>query len=95
MKKYMELTHWDWVTYLCISKLTIIGSDNALLPGRHQAIIWTNGRVLLIGTLKTHFNEILSEIHIFKKIHLKMSDLNVLSIILDHIIMKLDGDTVH
>ena len=26
-------------TYLCIGKLTIIGSDNGLLPGQHQAII--------------------------------------------------------
>ena len=32
-----------------ISKLTIIGSDNDLYPGRHQAIIWTNPRMLLIG----------------------------------------------
>ena len=26
----------------CFSKLTIIGSDNGLLPGRSQAIIFTN-----------------------------------------------------
>ena len=44
-----KLTHWDRVTHICISKLTIIGSDNGLLPGQRQAIIWTNARILLIG----------------------------------------------
>ena len=33
------LTHWGRVTHTCISKITIIGSDNGLLPGQHQAII--------------------------------------------------------
>ena len=36
------LTHWGQVTYICISKSTIIVSDNGLSPGRCQAIIWTN-----------------------------------------------------
>ena len=27
-------THWGWVTYICVSNLTIIGSDNGLSPGR-------------------------------------------------------------
>ena len=48
--------------HICISKLTIIGSDNGLLSGQHQAIIWTNIRILLIGPLGTNFNEILIEI---------------------------------
>ena len=63
------------MTHICVSKLTIIGSDNGLSPGRRQAIIWTNAGVLLIGTLGTNFNEILNKIHIFsfKKIPLKMS----------------------
>ena len=58
-----------------ISKLSIIGSDNILLPGRRQAIIWTNAAILLIETLGIIFSEIWSEIHIFyfKKMHLKMS----------------------
>ena len=43
------LTPWGWVKHICISKLTIIGSDNGLLPGRHQAIIWTNTGILLSG----------------------------------------------
>ena len=38
--------------HICISKLTIIGSDNGLSPGRRQAIIWTNARILLIKSLK-------------------------------------------
>ena len=68
------LTHWGRVMHICISKLTIIGSDNSLWPIRHQAIIWTNVGLLLIQTLGTNFSEILSEIHTFslKKIHLKM-----------------------
>ena len=48
-----------------VSKLTIIGSDNGLSPGRRQAIIWTNSGILLIRTLGTNFSEILSEIHAF------------------------------
>ena len=69
------LTHWGRVTHICVSKLTIIGSDNGLSPGRRQAITWTNIGILLIGTLGTNFSEMLIEIHTFsfKKIHLKMS----------------------
>ena len=44
-----SLTHWGWVMHICICKLTTIGSDNGLLPGLHQAIIWTNAGILLIG----------------------------------------------
>ena len=69
------LTHWGRVTHICVSKLTIIGSDNGLSPGRRQAIIWTNAGILLVRTLGTNFSEILSEIHAFsfKEIHLKIS----------------------
>ena len=70
-----ELTHWGRVTHICVSKLTIIGSDNGLSPGRRQAIIWTNAEILLIGPLGTNFSEILIGIQKFpfKKMHLKMS----------------------
>ena len=44
-----RLTHWGQVTQICAGKLTIIGSDNGLSPGRHQAIIWINDGMLLIG----------------------------------------------
>ena len=69
------LTHWGRVTHICVSNLTIIGSDNGLSPGRRQAIIWTNVGILLIGPPGTNFSEMLIEIHTFsfKKIHLKMS----------------------
>ena len=69
------LTHWGRVTHICVSKLAIIGTDNGFSPGRRQAIIWTNDGILLIRTFRTHFSEIVSEIHTFllKKMHLKMS----------------------
>ena len=47
------LTHWDRVTHTYASRLTIIGSDNGLSPGRRQDIIWTNAGKLLIGPLGT------------------------------------------
>ena len=59
------LTHWGRVTHICVGKLTIIGSDNGLSPERRQAIIWTNGGILLIGPLGTNFSEMLTEIHTF------------------------------
>ena len=60
------------MTHMFVSKLTIIGSDKGLSPGRRQAIVWTSAGILLIRTLGTHFSEILSEIHtfFFKKMHL-------------------------
>ena len=69
------LTHWGRATHICVGKLTTIGSDDGLSPGRRQAIIWTNAGILLIGPLGTNFSEILIEIHTFssKKMHLKMS----------------------
>ena len=79
------------MTHKCVGKLTIIGSDNGLSPGRRQAIIWTNAGILLSGHLGTYFSEKLIKIQTFslKKIRLKMSSakccpfrigLNVLSI---------------
>ena len=46
------LTHWGRARHICVSKLTIIGSDNGLSPGRRQAIIWTIAGILLIGSLR-------------------------------------------
>ena len=62
------------MTHICVVKLTIIGSDNGLLPGLHQAIIWTNAGIFLIGAIGTNFSGILSEIHKFslEKMRLKM-----------------------
>ena len=84
------------MTHICVRKLTIIVSDNGLLPGLHQAIIWTNAGTLLIQTLETIFNEILSKINTFsfKKMHLKMSVCEmVIDIACD--IMALQGLTWH
>ena len=71
-------THWGRVTHICVSKLTIIGSDNGLSPGRRQAVIWTNAGILLIAPSGTNFSEILIELHTFPfmKMHLKMSSGN-------------------
>ena len=91
-----DLTHWGRVTHICVSKLTTIGSDNGLSPGWRQAIIWTNAGILLIGTLRTNFSEIVCEIHTFSftKMHFKMSfgtwqpfclGLNVLTLVVPEI----------
>ena len=70
-----SLTHWGRVTHICVSKLTIIGSDNGLSPERHQAVIWTNAGILLNRRLGTNFSEILigNQTFSFKKMHLEMS----------------------
>ena len=70
-----KLTHWDRVMHICVSELTIIGSDNGLSPGRRQAIIWNNAGLLLIEPLGTKVSEISIRIlkFSFKKMHLNMS----------------------
>ena len=82
------------MTHICVSNLTIIGSDNGLSPARCQAIIYTNAGISLIRTIGKNFSEILSEISTFpfKKMHLKMSSgkrwpiclgLNVLNVLME------------
>ena len=72
---FTTLTHWGQVTQICVSILTIIGSDNGLSPERRQAIIWTDAGVLVIEPLGTNFIGILIGIQTFsfKTMHLKMS----------------------
>ena len=48
--------------HICISKLAIIAVYNGLLPGQHQALIWTHASILLIGPLGVKFSEILFKI---------------------------------
>ena len=69
------LTHWGRATLICVSKLTIVGSNNDLPPGRYQAIIWINAGILLIRPLEITFSEIIIDIYTFsfKKMHLKTS----------------------
>ena len=63
------------MTHICVGKLTIIGSDNGLSPGRRQAIIWTSVGILSSGPLGTNFSEVFIEIETFSftKMHLNMS----------------------
>ena len=74
-KMASALTHWGRVTHICVSRLSITGSDNGLSPGRRQAIIWTNAGILLIGPLGTNFSENLIKIlpFLFTKMRLKVS----------------------
>ena len=69
------LTHCGPVRHICISKLTIIGPDNGLLPSQHQVIIRPNARMLITWTIGRDFSKIISKIHLFefRKIDLKMS----------------------
>ena len=52
-----------WQIYASVNWATF-GSDNCLVPGRHQAIVWTNAGVLLSRPSETNFCEILIVIHI-------------------------------
>ena len=68
------LTHWGWVTHICVSRSTNTGSDNGL-SDRRQAISWTYTRILITGPFEANISELLIEIRIssFKKMHLKRS----------------------
>ena len=63
------------MTHVCVSKLTIIGSDNGLSPGWRQAIIWSNAGILLVRNLrnKFHWNYKQNSYIIIKKMHLNVS----------------------
>ena len=68
---WIGLTHWGRVTPICVNKLTIIGSDYGLSPGRRQAIIWNKAGILLIGNkLQSNINQI--NTFSFKKMDLEM-----------------------
>ena len=61
------------MTHICVTKVTIIVSDNGLSPVRRQAIICYNAGILLIGSLGTNFSEIEIVTFSFKKMRLKVS----------------------
>ena len=88
----MSLTHWGWVMYKCFSNLTIIMSDNGLLPSHCHAIFWTSAGMLLIGHLETNLSAILIKIHTFslKKIHLKLLSAKWQPFCLSLIVLKED-----
>ena len=56
-----DSTHWGRVTHICVSKLTIIGSDNSLMSSRCQAIIWTNAGIFLMSYIfiKNAFEQVI------------------------------------
>ena len=67
------LFYWGRVTHICVGKLTIIGSDNGLWPGRRQAIIWTNAGILLIRSLGTNFSLKRNSYIFIQEMHMKTS----------------------
>ena len=71
---FVKLIEIEWRKVASV-KLTIIGSDYGLLPGRHQAITLTNAGMVLIRPLGKKISEIFIEIQTFpfKKMHLKTS----------------------
>ena len=54
------LTQWGLVMHICVSNLNLIDSDGSLSPDRREAIFWINDVILLIGPVRTNFNEILT-----------------------------------
>ena len=70
------LTHWGRVTHICVSKLTIIGSDNGLSADGRQATIWNNAEILLIRPLGTNFNEMSIEILTFSWMKMRLKVLS-------------------
>ena len=52
MKLNLLLTHWGRVTHICVSKLSVTGSDNDLSLDRRQAIIWTKCWNIVNWTLR-------------------------------------------
>ena len=51
--------------HICVSKLTTIGSDNGLSPGRRWAVIWTNAGILFVGPFWTNLSDTITEIQTF------------------------------
>ena len=78
---FSYLVEAEWRIY--VTNLAIIGSENGLSPGWHQAIIRTNAGILLIAPLGANFSETLIGIQTFswKKIHLNMSSAKMAAIL--------------
>ena len=95
----VTLIHWGRVTHKCNNKLMIIGSDNGLLPGWHQAIIWTNAGIFSITPWGTTFRQFVFEIQIFsfKKMHLKTlsAKWKPFCLSLNVLLMKVDVESSH
>ena len=59
--------------HICFSKLSIIGSDNVLLPDRKQAIIWKKQCCTFVNTLRPRQNGRHFAVDIFKYIILNQN----------------------
>ena len=60
------LTHWSRVTHLCVSKLSILGSDNGLSPRRRQDFLnqyWDIVNLTLGNKLQWNLNRNLIYFH--------------------------------
>ena len=42
------LTHWNWVTYICVYEMNIVCLDNGFAPDGRQAIMWTDGAIMSV-----------------------------------------------
>ena len=60
-----NLNSFPHLLHICIGKLVIIGSGNALSPVQCQAITWTNADLLSFGSLGINFSKILIKIQNF------------------------------
>ena len=65
------LDHWGRVKHICVSNLTIIGSDNGLSHSRRHYL--NQCRIIVNWTPRKKFSEILIKSFSFKKMRLKMS----------------------
>ena len=65
------------MTHIRVGKITIIGSNNRLSPGRHLVIIWINVGISLIGPLRTKFSEILIFVqeNVFKNVTCELASI--------------------
>ena len=52
--------------HMCVSKISIIASDNGLSPSRFWSIIRINAVILLIGSLGIYLSEILVEMKLIR-----------------------------
>ena len=66
MRKPGYLIEAKWPMYPSVTS-AIINSDNALSPGRHQVINWTNSGMVFIGPLGTNLSNYNRNSYIFIK----------------------------
>ena len=68
-------TYWGRLVNICVSDLTIIGSDNGLSPGRRHVINRANTIILLIEPFGIHFSDIKIHENAFENVICKMASL--------------------